>query len=166
MLTAKIAPHPSRRGYQRLRATAVALLVVEFVVGMGGFLNTPSREIFPFASWFLFLLVPYHTEDYDLILHSNDGNPIEPPQPYTRVEWLVLNAHSIVSYNLVQQLGDAVARRDEARVRRLRRQLDALFTQPRVGYDLVRNTYQPVERYETGRVRTRHTVRSFTSGEP
>ena len=156
---------PPLLAYKRLRAVVVALLVVEFVVGMGGAL-TPRREIFPFASWFLFLLVPHQINDYDLILHSNQDFPIDPPQPYREASWLVISPHSIVTYNLVQQLGDAVACRDDARRGRLRRQVDALFTQPRVQYDLVRNTYQPVERYETGRVRARQTLASFTSGEP
>ena len=159
------ATHPPLLGYRRLRAVAVAFLVVEFVVGMGGFL-TPRREIFPFASWFLFLLVPHDTSDYDLILRTNDGNPIDPPQPYSQASWLVSAPHSILTYNLVQQLGDAETRRDAARSRRLRRQLEALFTQPRVQYDLVRDTSRPVERYETGQVRTRQTLRSFTSGDP
>ena len=151
--------------YQRLRRIAVAVLLAECVVGMLGSL-TPRREIFPFASWFLFLLVPHHTNDYDLVLHSNQGVAIEPPLPYNQLPWLVSSPHSIVTYNLVQQFGDAVARHDAARSRNLRRQVDTMFMQPRVQYDLVRNTYQPVERYETGRVRTRQTLASFTSGEP
>ena len=156
---------PPLRGYRRLRRVAVALLVVEFVVGMGGYL-TPRHEIFPFASWFLFLLVPDRTSDYDLLLRANDGNPIDPPQPYSQASWLVSAPHSILTYNLVQQFGDAETSHDTPRSRRLRRQLEALFTQPRVQYDLVRNTSRPVERYETGQVRTRQTLRSFTSGEP
>ena len=48
----------------------------------------------------------------------------------------------------------------------LRRQIEALFTQPRVQYDLVRDTSRPVERYETGQVRARQTLRRFTAGDP
>lgn len=156
---------PPLSGYRRLRRVAVALLVVEFVVGMGGYL-TPRQEIFPFASWFLFLLVPGHTSDYDLILRSIDGNPLDPPRPYSQLPGLVITPHSVVIYQIVQQLGDAETHRDIARSQRLRRQIDAQFALPRVRYDLVRNTYQPVERWETGRVRTRETLRSFLSGQP
>ena len=164
-LPAAATRRPPLLGYKRLRAAAVALLVVEFAVGMGGAL-TPRQEIFPFASWFLFLLVPSHTNDYDLILRSNQGIAIEPPLPYSQLSWLVSSPQSIVTYNLVQQLGDAEASHDAARSRKVRRLVDALFTQPHVRYDLVRNTYEPVERYETGRVRTRQTLAAFTSGEP
>ena len=156
---------PPLLGYQRLRRLAVALLVVEFVVGMVGYL-TPRKEIFPLASWFLFLLVPHHTNDYDLILRGGDGHPIDPPRPYSQLPGLVATPHSIVTYQLVQQFGEAVARRDDARSRSLRRQIESQFAVPRVQYDLVLNTYQPVERWETGRVRARRTLRSFTAGEP
>ena len=156
---------PPLLGYRRLRAVAVALLAVEFVVGMGGYL-TPRHEIYPFASWFLFLLVPNDTSDYDLLLRANNGNPIDPPQPYNQAAWLVTLPHSILTYQLVQQLGDAETRHDAPRSRRLRRQIEALFTQPRVRYDLVRNTSRPIERYETGQVRARQSLRSFTSGDP
>ncbi len=156
---------PPLLGYRRLRRVAVALLVVEFVVGMGGYL-TPRHEIFPFASWFLFLLVPGHTSDYDLVLRSNDGHPISPPLPYSQLTWLVTTPHSVLTYQIVQQLGDAETRHDATRSQWLRRQIEALFTQPRVQYDLVRNTYRPVERWKTGRVRTRETLRTFLSGQP
>lgn len=163
-------PSPRRRrppflGYQRLRVVAVALLLTEFVVGVAGHW-TPHGEIFPFASWFLFLLVSDRTHDYDLLLRSSQDGPIEPPLPLSQAGGLVVAPHSIVTYNLVQQFGDAETRHDAARAHRLRRQLDALFTHPPVRYDLVRNTYRPVERYETNRVRTRQTLASFTSGEP
>ncbi len=152
-------------GYKRLRRMAVALLVMECVVGMAGYL-TPRKEIFPLASWFLFLLVPHHTNDYDLILRARDGSPIDPPLPYSQAPALVASPHSIVTYQLIQQFGDAETRHDAARGRSLRRQLEAQFLAGRVQYDLVLNTYQPVERWETGRVRARRTLRSFTAGEP
>ena len=165
MPTILSTPRPPLLGYRRLRAVAVALLVVEFVVGMAGHL-TPRKEIFPLASWFLFLLVPNRTIDYDLILRSHGNVPIDPPLPYSQVPWLVATPHSIVTYQLVQQLGDAQVRHDAAHVRSLRRQLDSQFWVVHVQYDLVRNTYLPVERWETGRVRERQELQSFTSGEP
>ena len=163
--TAANRRQPPLLTYRRLHAIAVGMLIVEFVVGMGGYL-TPRKEIFPFASWFLFLLVPSDTNDYDLILRANDGNPITPPRPYSQLPWLVSTPQSIVTYHLIQQLGDAVSRGDAPRIPLLRRQIEAQFTQPRVEYDLVRDIYRPVERYATGRVRARRTLRSFTSGQP
>ncbi len=165
MLPSTLPRRPPLLGYRRLRWIAVALLVAEFVVGMVGYL-TPRKEIFPLASWFLFLLVPHHTSDYDLILRAHDGTPIDPPLPYSQSPGLVIAPHSIVTYQLIQQLGDAETRHDAAHIPSLRRQIDAQFRLWRVQYDLVRNTYQPVERWETGRVRARQTLASFTSGEP
>ena len=157
------ATRPLFLGYQRLRRVAVALLVVEVVVGMGGYL-TPGKEIFPFASWFLFLLVPNRTTAYDLILRAQNSQPIEPPQPYAQLAWLVYGAHSVVTYQLVQQLGEADHRHDAAAVHSLRRQIEAQFAQPGMQYDLVRNTYRPVERWKSGQVIERQTLRSLTIG--
>ncbi len=156
---------PPLLGYQRLRLLVVALLVMEFVVGMVGYL-TPQKEIFPLASWFLFLLVPHDTSDYDLLLRAANGVPIDPPRPYSQALALVATPHSIVTYQLVQQFGEAVALRDDTRSRSLRRQIEGQFLVARTQYDLVRNTYQPVERWETGQVRARRTLQSFTAGQP
>ena len=152
--------------YRWLQLVAVGFLVAECVVGMGGQL-TPRREIFPFASWFLFLLVPYHTSDYDLLLRAEGTRPLDPPPTFSQAPGtIVLASHSIVAYQLIQQLGEAERKGDAERSSALRRQLEIQFRVPSMHYDLVRVVYQPVERWQTGHVISRTPLKSFVTGQP
>jgi hypothetical protein len=148
---------PTRRLAQWLSAA----LAAEFILGFGGAL-TPRGEIFPFASWLLFSLVPYHTSEYDLRLEVPDGKPVS----FSEAGSLVRNPHSIVTFQLIQQLGRAVAARRNSETRRLRAQLEAFFQAPKVHYDLVTLTYDPVQRWNTGQILAIRQVAAFISGEP
>ena len=150
--------------YRRLRLVVVAALLVELVVGLGGTL-TPRKEIFPFASWFLFSLVPGQTSDYDLVLRAEGERPLDPQPRFSQAGRLVTTPHSIVSYNLIQQLGHAVEHHDPE-VGVLRQQVEAQFTVPFIHYDLVKATYRPVERWESDQTLRLVPLRSFVSGQP
>ena len=152
------------RSYRRLSFFAVAALLVEFGVGLGGTL-TPRREIFPFASWFLFSLVPGKTRDYDLVLRAEGDHPLIPPPRFSQAGWLVTTPHSIVTYQLIQQLGRAVEHHDPA-VGTLRLQIEAAFTRPAMHYDLVKATYLPVKRWESDQTLDLVPLRSFVAGQP
>ncbi len=150
--------------YRPLRRFALWFLVAEFAVGMGGAL-TARQEIFPFASWFLFLLVPNRSTDYDLVLRAEGTQPID-PVPFSQADGYALQPHSIVSFQVIQQLGRAVEKGDAHKSRQVRRQIDALFGfTPHLQYDLVRVVYDPAVRYQTGKVVRRETVASFGTAE-
>jgi hypothetical protein len=153
--------------YQRLRFLAAALLSAELVIGLGGVL-TPQREIFPFASWFLFSLVPDRVVSYDLLLRGPAEKPLDPPRPFNRAGALVKSPHSVTTYQLIQQLGRAVEAKDEPKIRRLRRQIEAQFAavSPPMRYDLVRMTYTPAQRWKNPQSPVASlSVKSFVSGE-
>ncbi len=151
--------------YRRLQIFVVAALAFVVVVGLGGAL-TPRREIFPFASWFLFSLVPGHRSEYDVILRATGDKPLAPGRPYNRADGLVSHPHSIVAHELIQELGAAEQNHDAAASRALRRQIEADFEPSVTRYDLVRVTYAPIERWQTGRVQGTESLRSFGKGEP
>ncbi len=151
--------------YRRLRQCVVWFLVAELIIGMGGWL-TPRHEVFPFAAWFLFLLVPYQTSDYDLVLRAEGTRPLDPPPSFNQASGALVQAsHSIVSYQVIQQLGDAEKKGDDARSLALRRQIEAQFRVPFIHYDLVRVEYHPVERWQTGQIVRRTPLKSFTAGQ-
>ncbi len=152
--------------YRRLRVLAMGLLALECVIGFGGAL-TARHEVFPFASWFLFGLIPDKESDYDLILRAEGERPLDPPPSFSHAPGaLVQGSHSVVSHQLIQQLGDADAHHDDARLRALRRQIEAQFRVPFIHYDLVRVVYRPVAYWETGQVISRSApMRSFVAGE-
>ena len=151
--------------YRRLRLFAVLLLAVEFVVGMGGWL-TPRHEVFPFASWFLFTLVPNHTTEYDLEFRVANDRPLDPPVRFSRAGGLVLQPHSITAFNVIQGLGAALEHGNDREVRALRAQIDALCGASRLSYDLVKVTYDPAARYDTGAALQRRVLGTFTTHQP
>ena len=128
--------------YRRLRLFAVTLLVVEFVVGMGGWL-TSRHEVFPFASWFLFTLVPHRTTEYDLEFRAANDRPLDPPVRFSRASGLTYQPHSITAFNLIQSLGVALEHGDARQSGTLRAQVDLLCYSGRLRYDVVKVTYDP-----------------------
>ena len=153
------------RRYRRLQRLAFAALAYMLVVGLGGTL-LPSHEVFPFASWFLFSLVPGRGSEFDLLLHTAGDDPAAPGRSFRLSDRLVRHSHSVVFHELIQQLGAAEERRDAHASRALRRQIEGDFEPSVVRYDLVRVKYAPIERWSTGRVRESAGVRAFATGEP
>ncbi len=149
--------------YRRLRVFAMVAVAVEFLVGLAGTL-TPRREIFPFASWFLFSLVPAQTSDYDILVHPPQGSGAT--LPFSQAGDLVRSSHSIVSYQLIQQLGRAEELRDHELIGRLRQQIEPRFRVAGIRYELVKVTYAPIPRWVSGKVTSQTTVATFTAGEP
>ena len=150
--------------YRRLQLFVAAALTFVAIVGLGGTL-TPRHEIFPFASWFLFSLVPDRRSEFDLLLRATADHPLDPPRSLRQADGLVGQPHSIVTYELIQQLGRAEQAHDERASRAVRRQIEGQFTGPVTRYELVRITYAPVERYRTDRVLETAPVRSYETGE-
>lgn len=140
-------------------------LLAQVVVGYAGWF-TPRREIFPFTAWFMFALVPNEQTDYDVLLHGPAIHPQEPPQNFDQSGVFVHAPHSIVSHQLIQQLGDAVEKGDAARIAYLRPQLEEQFAAAHMRYDLIKVTYTPVVRWKTGRVLSSRVLRSFVATEP
>ena len=141
---------------------AAVFLLAQVVVGYAGWL-TPRHEIFPFTSWLLFSLVPGKVTDYDLILHGSSRWPQVPPRPFNQSGGLVSSGHSIVTYQVIQQLGAAVTAGDTARIESLRHQIEEQFAVPSIRYDLVNLTYQPVARWKTGQILSSRVVQSFVA---
>ena len=149
-------------GYRRLRLFAILALTAELVVGFGGTL-TPRREIFPFASWLLFSLVPFRTSEYDILVRSpGDGGST---LSFNQAGDLVHSSHSIVSYQLIQQLGHAVETRDRDLVASLRAQIEPRFRLPGLRYELVKVSYAPIPRWTSGKVVSQVPVATFVAGE-
>ena len=153
------------KNYRRLQFCAAALLLAQLVVGLGGVL-TRSHEIFPFASWFLFSLVPDRVVSYDVLLRGPAGGPAPPAPPFNQGGPWVRAPHAVAAYQLIQQLGAAEedGDRNPAASARLRRQLEAQFTVPSLRYDLARVTYTLRERWKNPETRTVEPLRSFVAG--
>lgn len=148
----------------RLQTLAAAFLFVQVAVGYAGWF-TPRHEIFPLTSWLLFSLVPNKITDYDLLLHGSAAYPQKPARSFNQSGVLVRAPHSIVSYQLIQQLGEAVEDGDQPKADYLRQQIEEQFAVASIAYDLTKVRYEPVDRWKTGQVLSPPVlVTSFTSG--
>lgn len=150
---------------RRLQILAAGFLLFQVAIGYAGWF-TPRHEVFPFTSWLLFSLVPDRITDYDLLLHGSPLYPQNPPRPFNQSGALVRAPHSIVSYQLIQQLGDAVEKGDAPRAEALRQEIEEQFAAAPMTYDLVRLTYRPAARWSSGQlVSPARIVRSFTASQ-
>ena len=151
--------------YRRLRLLVLAALAVEFTVGMAGEIP-PRREVFPFASWFLFARVPHHTVEYDVEFRAVDGRPLPAPVRFSRAAGWVFQPHSITAFNVIQLLGKTLERNQPADTRALRQQVDAFCGGNALHYDVVKVTYDPVARYETGTTLQHRVLGTFQTRQP
>lgn len=138
--------------YRRLQSALAALVVGTFALGMVSAVR-PSGEIFPFASWFLFSLVPQRVTSYQIRVHAWGDQKFDPPKSLIEVDGLVRGPQSSLVYQLVQRFGRAVDSGNGAESDSAWRLLQARFSNPDgLHYDLVKLSYDPMERARGERV--------------
>jgi hypothetical protein len=121
----------SIRKYRRTRRGVAFFLAFYFIVGLGTLL-LPTREVFPFYSWFLFALVPQGEPHYELILYEVNGQSLDPPRRYQEAESWVSSPHSVTVYKLTQQIGAT----NDPQAREL---LEKSWLPPKTRYQIVKN---------------------------
>jgi hypothetical protein len=132
--------------YRRLQAALIALVVGTFALGMVSAVR-PGGEIFPFASWFLFALVPQQVTSYEIRVTKWGDQTFEPSKPLIQVDGLVRSPQSSVVYQLVQRYGRAVESGNAAERDAAWRLLQARFSSSDgLRYELVKLSYDPMER--------------------
>jgi hypothetical protein len=145
------------RRHLRLVTFLVPLwLVVYFAVGYSRIRTT---DIVPFSAWALFVFVPNQPSVYTLTFHMLDGAPLEPPVSLESGE--LADPHSITSSYLINHFGRALESGDTAAARGYQRLIEANIL-PRnraVGWELVNLSYDPLERWATGKTETRTVAR-------
>src|SRR5258707_14931056 len=92
--------------YRRIQAALLAILAGTFALGLVSAVR-PGGEIFPFASWFLFSLVPQRVTSYDLLVRSWGSREFQPPKSLIEVEGLLRSPRASTVYQLVQRYGRA-----------------------------------------------------------
>ena len=138
-------------------------LIIYFVGGLLGAL-TPKHEIFPVSSWFLFPVTPNPDTKFALRLYRVEGKTLEPPRFYEEADGFVADPQSIIVYEVTQELGKAERRRDAPAIAEMRHNIETNYIRPPCRYELVAVTYDPVERWKTGKVQT-ETIKIYSKGE-
>ena len=130
--------------------------------------SVPGRdEIFPFASWSLFSMVPNESRDFTVRILQVDGRPIDRPMNFEEAHALFGSA--AVSHGArmsIQRLGEAVERRDAASVDRVRGYFEGLHLRGHepVRYELLARRYDPLERWRRGTFRSVRVIATFQTG--
>ncbi|MES2307254.1 MAG: hypothetical protein V4507_00185 [Verrucomicrobiota bacterium] len=123
-----------------------------------------SNEKFPIFSWFLFADVPQkHHVRYTIKIYRADN--VDLPQPLMFSEAaLYSNPKSVSANKLIQDMGRAIEFHDDQWLQQARE----VFEQNQIirvqRYELIKLTYDPVERYQTGKMES-DSIRFFEKGK-
>lgn len=124
----------------------------------------PGFEVFPFFCWFLFPIVPGDEPRYELVVSEHAGTTVTPPADVQTLS-VVRDPMAMDLWLATQRLGVALADGDTAAVARERRLIEANFVCAPSRYRIDRVLFDPLERYRSGTVKSRATVRQFKSLE-
>ena len=149
------------KAYRRPQFFLAGFLLFHFCVGITSELAARG-EIFPFYSWFLFVLVPQKAVVYDVLILEQPGRVFDPPVSYQRAGELVREPRSIVTYRLVQAFGRATEKGDTNAAAALRTELESRFTASPVHYELAKLRFDnPLRRWKSGQPQRSEVIREF-----
>lgn len=129
-------------------------MLVYFLVGIGSHFAParflPYGQLYPFFSWFLFARTPNQVTDYAVRLMEVQGRKLDPPPFIQDADHLAPDVHSIKLHDIVQKLGMALERKDRESARHASRMLERNFLTGATRYQVVKVTYNPLNRWQTG----------------
>lgn len=142
--------------YQRRKATKIslALLLLLYVSIAVSTHLTKQPEIFPFFSWSLFSSVPQPEKtNYGLRLIAVDGKTLQTPLFFEEGEQYFAGANSIMAMTTIRRLARAIEAGNAGQIVEYQTFFEEMFLAEAsdVAYEVVRRTYNPVERWRTGR---------------
>lgn len=147
-----------------LRNKLTIILIVYFIVSIGSEIKN-QKEFFPFFSWFLFSDVPNTINQYNLIVHENNGQKLNPPLPFAQTNKFTNSDELVKTRKLISKIGENYVKGNQEEVKKLRFELERrIFDQENVQYELVSERYNPIEKWQTGRVKTK-SLTFFRTGE-
>lgn len=112
-----------------------------------------ANEIYPFFSWALFCFVPGETSDFSIRVTAVDGEPLDTPRFIEEYVERFPEARIATTYLKIQEIEpDVSGEPDPARVLIERNVL--LRNHRQVDYELVKRTYDCLERRRDGTFRT------------
>jgi len=151
-----------KKGYLAFVEIFVPLcLAVYFVVG---YTRIRTTDIVPFSAWALFVFVPNQPSVFTLQLDSLNGSALIPPERFE--DGTFTNPHDITAYYIMNRFGIALEKGDSGEVRKFRALLEEnILPAKRLDWELVKITYDPLERWKTGKI-SRQSVAHFSDAGP
>lgn len=137
---------------RRLELQLTILVGAVFVLGMCSAIR--GREIFPFASWFLFSRIPQEVSNYEIWVVEMDGWKIEPPQSLTTIPYFLRSPQSSTVRDLIQRLGRGASAGNPEEMRRTLALFRPHFHKQGGSGSmlLVKLKYDPLARWRTGQM--------------
>ncbi|MCS7064418.1 MAG: hypothetical protein NZM04_10365 [Methylacidiphilales bacterium] len=154
-----------RKLIRRLRARPfIALyLLATPVLGVLGLLFSPSKEVYPFFSWFLFALTPGPQTVYSLEILESRHEPLPSPLAYTEAAGWVPTPHAIAVRELTRRLALAVKNGDAETAARARRILERHHLYPGSVYAVVESFRDPLVEWREGKRTASERIAVFRS---
>ncbi len=141
---------------RRLQAALALVLAGTLALGLVSGVRGSGGEVFPFASWFLFSLVPDRVTTYELRVRQFDGRTFDPPRALAAVENLAGSPRSATTFEAVQRYAQSVRDGDEARQAATWQALCARMVRfDLLRFEVVEQTFDPIERFRAGRAAER-----------
>ncbi|HEX5760338.1 MAG TPA: hypothetical protein VF121_14210 [Thermoanaerobaculia bacterium] len=151
---------------RRLRRRLILTVIVYCFAGAASQKLVPGvDEIFPFFGWSLFSKVPNLDSRYWIVIDRHDGRPVEPPVPFLHAPDSIVTGNRYIARKVIQRLGRSHDAGEAAEVERLRRLLERNYLKGGVGYELLFERYEPLEKWRTGASRERRSLARFDSGD-
>jgi len=126
-------------------------------------------ELFPFFNWSLFSSSSGDRNEYALLVRSVDDKPLAQPRLYYDMKETFMHARQrdINVSKVVQELGSALHQKKPGLADEKRRMIEQRFMAdaPRVQYDLVMLSFDPIERLKTGKIQKERVVASYRKSD-
>lgn len=136
--------------FRQLQTRLAVLLGAVFALGLVS--GAQRAEIFPFASWFLFSLVPQDVTAYELRVSAWGDRKFDPPRSIIDIDGAVQSPRSTTVRDLIQRIGRAhespTGFADRETAWKLLEQ--RLTLPPSFALECVRLRYDPLERWKRG----------------
>lgn len=142
------------------RALLTLFMSAIFVLGLAGY---GGREIYPFAPWDMYSLVPDHTVDFRIRIHRLGDTVYDPPQYLQDLPKYRARTRSVTSANALRQIGYKLMAREEPDPAKLAIVEQAFVPEGGV-YDIVRIDYDAIEMFREGKFDAQILRRFETSG--
>ena len=153
-------------GLRRLRRQLVACLVAYFVLGSISQKLLPGvDEIMPFFGWSLFTRVPNVDERYEVYIEQHAGRELEPAIPYLRASPQLAPGNPHLGRKLIQRLGRAAQDGNPGEIESLRRLFEDTYLAHPVRYRVVRERYEPLEKWQRGKALEEQLLATYSTGD-
>jgi len=126
---------------------------------------TKKHEIFPFFCWFLFPKTPGTEDNYELIITSYDGKPLEQPQSFMRSPLVRGRGQesSTNAHRIIEALGKAIVSGHKEDIETHNQMITGNYFSKPVSYIIKKKIYDPIQYRRTGNAEE-SIIATFPSG--